>query len=701
MTGLFFLDWGVVSVSLFNMITLFWLALTVILNSDRRRMGIWLAGAGMAMGSLFFAIHTTIIFKGFTYSESTINSLWSSGWTLLILLPIAWYVLILWYLGFWEDYTHYLQKRQKYPFYFTILLFFIVARYVLFTKTLPTFLEFANLDMTKSVLIKDIPLLIIIYPLYILMCIGLSIDALRFPGPHSRMMGDVARRRARPWLMASSLMLLLVSIMVTSFMLWVVFKSGEYEKYDSYILLYNFIGTADLIIESCISIAVLMLGQAITSYEIFTGNTLPRRGLFRNWLNVIFIAGGYSIVVGAGLNSRLSPFYYLIFTALIMTFFYALFNWRFYIERERYMSNLRPFITNQNIYENLLSEKIDLPDIDINTAFHGLCKNILETENAVLIPMGTFAPLIGGNIYYPDFSEEIKHLNEIVEKITSHEIISIPLSPENYNNFVMAVPLWSERGLTGILLIGKKVDSGLYSHEEIEIARSVSERLIDTKAGAEMAKWLMDFQRKRISETQLLDRKAKRILHDDVLPLLHTSLISLSADEKAKDAVNSITEAHHKISDLLHEMPSGNISDVNKLGMVDAIKNLLKHEVKGCFDGVEWIIEPEAEKRISEISPVFSEVIFYAVREAIRNSAKYGRTNNTEHYFQLTISLLNDEKVKIIIEDNGCGINDNRKSNGGSGQGLALHSTMMAVIGGTIILESEPEKYTKVTLVLP
>ncbi len=37
----------------------------------------------------------------------------------------------------------------------------------------------------------------------------------------------------------------------------------------------------------------------------------------------------------------------------------------------------------------------------------------------------------------------------------------------------------------------------------------------------------------------------------------------------------------------------------------------------------------------------------------------------------------------------------------GSGQGLALHSTMMAVIGGTLSIDSMPEEYTRVSLVLP
>jgi signal transduction histidine kinase len=55
----------------------------------------------------------------------------------------------------------------------------------------------------------------------------------------------------------------------------------------------------------------------------------------------------------------------------------------------------------------------------------------------------------------------------------------------------------------------------------------------------------------------------------------------------------------------------------------------------------------------------------------------------------------------VFIEDNGAGINKRGRANGGSGQGLALHSTMMAIIGGNLEVASAPGAYTRVTLWLP
>ncbi len=51
-----------------------------------------------------------------------------------------------------------------------------------------------------------------------------------------------------------------------------------------------------------------------------------------------------------------------------------------------------------------------------------------------------------------------------------------------YRRATWAIPLWSERGLSGMLLLGPKAGDGFYMREEIEIARAAGERLIDTAA---------------------------------------------------------------------------------------------------------------------------------------------------------------------------------------------------------------------------
>ena len=56
--------------------------------------------------------------------------------------------------------------------------------------------------------------------------------------------------------------------------------------------------------------------------------------------------------------------------------------------------------------------------------------------------------------------------------------------------------------------------------------------------------------------------------------------------------------------------------------------------------------------------------------------------------------------LRLTIQDDGVGLGSHPASPG-SGQGLALHSTLMAVIGGSLALESAPGEYTRVVLSLP
>ena len=46
------------ALSLFNLILLLWLGLTVLLNADRRRIGIWFAGGALLVGAGFFVSHS-------------------------------------------------------------------------------------------------------------------------------------------------------------------------------------------------------------------------------------------------------------------------------------------------------------------------------------------------------------------------------------------------------------------------------------------------------------------------------------------------------------------------------------------------------------------------------------------------------------------------------------------------------------------
>jgi len=95
----------------------------------------------------------------------------------------------------------------------------------------------------------------------------------------------------------------------------------------------------------------------------------------------------------------------------------------------------------------------------------------------------------------------------------------------------------------------------------------------------------------------------------------------------------------------------------------------------------------------------------------MRNAARHGRRNGAPAALNLIVrARWNDQPgaargLSLILEDNGMGLNDQAPSaegeRAGAGQGLALHSTLLAVVGGSLTVDSEPGLFTRVTLRLP
>jgi signal transduction histidine kinase len=255
------------------------------------------------------------------------------------------------------------------------------------------------------------------------------------------------------------------------------------------------------------------------------------------------------------------------------------------------------------------------------------------------------------------------------------------------------------------LLLGEKRDGGFYSLEEIEIARASGERLADIQASAELSRRLVILQRQRLTEGKVLDRQARRVLHDDVLPRLHAILLDLSGEragiKSENRTVTALAELHRMLSNLLRELPADTAPEVSRLGVLGALRQVVDGELKGAFDQVDWLFPPEVEQSARDLPALKAEVLFYAAREAIRNSARHARNDESAEPLHLRVKATWENGLEVSIEDNGIGLGGVTTKAHGNGQGLTLHSTLMAVIGGSLTVESYPGEYTRVLLSLP
>lgn len=752
MTGKFWLDWAMLSVSLFNALLLLWLGLTVFLNAERRVWGIWLSSGGILLGAIFFTSHSAILGQGVNMITPGLNFWWRLGWIPVAALPFMWYIAILWYAGYW-DHSHgqtagrgELYRRQSGWFALAVLSGLVLIGLLGFANPLPTLDDLANARLADAPAIAGIPALIVAYPLYTLLCMGLSIDALHQPETSKRLMGKLARARARRWLLATSVVLLGVSLLVGWVMVWIVNNAWRGIFQTRLIVT---VGWFDLVIAGLIAVSVLLLGQAVVSYEVFTGKTLPRRGLAQYWRRAVILSAGFSLLASGSLTMGLRPIYTLLLSAVVMLTFFALLGWRAFAERERLIENLRPFAAGQKSFESLLKDDTSaghVLDDGIYAPFRALCVNVLETERAGLFPYGPLALLAGEALFYPPESAfSPPDLNEIAASLDETSEVGLALNPAEAGGTIFAVPLWRSRGLSGVILLGQKPGGGPYTQEEIEIAQATGEGLIDARASAEIARRLISLQRQRLVVSQVVDQRVRRKVHDEILPQVHTTILELvgggMAQSKNGKVLELLEETYNQLSNLLQSMPSPTAPEVEQFGVVGALRRTVDDEMGGAFDEVGWRIETQAEAVTRALPPLIAEVIYSAVREGLRNAARYGRGGNSQSRLCLQIVMeIDDERLlRVTLEDNGVGFEDqytrdtimqqniheagrgektdaqqeeggrisedtnaiSRSAQGGSGQGLALYSTLVAVIGGTLTINSRPGQYTRLTLELP
>lgn len=696
------LTWALVAVSLFNTILMLWLAFSLWLNAQRRSAGVVVAVLGFCLGSGLFISHSAVLLSG-ELQLTRSNTLWLAvAMVPALLLPYVWYVVLLWYGGFWASGARALRRRHR-P-WVSIDSLIVLLGFVCLTLLGAPFLPFPP-GIIQAIgpareLIKTpflgIPLVALGYPLYVLLCVVLSLDALWRPSLEDRAPGNRAHNKARPWLVGATALLLAVAGMVAATVVWTITNTREQGYYILTPDRLEVIGRFDLLTIILVAAVILLLGQAMTGYELFTGRILPRRGLARQWRRAIWLAASYGVLMGGALVWGLEPVYAILLTALLMTAFFSLLGWRAYGDWEQAMRQLRPLVAGQRWYDALVvpSPATTLPP----DQFRALCENVLDTDVAYLVPAGPTAAFVQPQAYPAKAGALAPGLGALVETALTDASLVVPIDPGPYAGATWAVPLWRERGLIGVLLIGPRRDGGLYTQEEIEIARATGERLVDGAASLELSQRLMGLQRERMAATQVLDQQTRRVLHDEVLPLIHTAMLSLAAGEPVEAVQQHLSVAHRQVSALLRQLPATVAPEIARLGIVAAIRRAVDVEFGPAFGSVTWQVEEDAAERAVALTPMAGETLFHAAREVVRNAAKHARPAAGPSGLCLAIAVrIVEGQIEIVVEDNGSGFSPDSAS----GQGLALHSTLMAIVGGTLSLESVPGQVTRARLSLP
>ncbi len=736
--------WAELAISLFNTVLLLWLGLTVLLNSPGRTWGNTLAGCGLLLGGAFFLAHSAAL----DYSLEALldgSPIWWMFVALpLLALPFGWLILMLWSCGFWDDKNSRLWRRARLPLASCVILFLLLVALCVYGAPHANRLPFGELSSQNSATYQAMRAITLLYPPFLLLCTATALYALSRPAPSGKMMTQEARRRARPYLLASSLVQMLVSIGVALALILFGYLSFSTSLYGLYNSFSGVLDIADLAVSTAISVAVMLLGKAIVSFEIFTGKILPRRGFLRQWRAIVTLAACYSALLSLSLGFELRPIYPILLTTALMSAFLAVFSFRAYADRERAVSAIAPFVASQHLTQGLLSGDAAPLQRALDEPFRALCEEVLGASRAALIARGAHASLCGAPRLYPPSLPFNPQWTQIVTDLRGAQQETRALPLESGMNYL--VPLGEITGTAtgnstengtekigsqetgaplGALLLGPKRDGGLYTLEEIEIARATGQHLLDSQAGASLAARLVELQRHKLAQVQVLDRGARRTLHDDILPLLHGALLALSSQNntqnnpqnaaqnnatETQNAIALLTEAHKAISDLLREAPISD-SPLARRDFFAALQREVEVEMAGAFAGVEWEISASAREFAAVLPPLLADTLYFAAREAIRNAARYSRGGDALRAVSLLVRASCEAVFRLEVRDDGVGIaaelgvsplkSDVNAQASGSGSGLALHTAMLAIAGGSLRVENASEGGTNVVLGLP
>jgi signal transduction histidine kinase len=682
-----------------------WMGLMILLSSDKPTWGVWLAAGGLLVGSLFFVSHTAIIGQEISFFTPGINFWWHVGWGPVVAAPFGWYIVMLWFSGYWENTISNLHIRHKAWLSVTIIYAVLLLILFIFLNPLSSLSPRTNIDYESGPAFTGIPLLFIAYPVFIFMCIALSMDTLIRPGPTGRFMGAQAREKARSWLVGASFILLVVAVLVGFAILWVLQNAQQSivlpELYGN---IAPTLGVMDLILSILIGAVVLLVGQAIVSYGIFTGKPIPRSVFKRQWIYAIIMSAIVAITFAGSLQIKLRMVYSLLLAAILLGAFFAWITWRYLIERDIAIHQVRPILTSPKLLSMIMKQGGNVQaDPDLLTSFQVLARDILEVDQALLVPREGLPSLEIKPLYYPVIIPTPEINTDILTQISKDSRgIGVPLQAVESSGFTWLVPLWSERGLNGMLLLGAKEDGSFISQEEIELGRAACERMLDIATSAELSNRLIKLQQLRFSEQSIIDQRPRRVLHDEVLPTLHSAMLQISGSEENKEStLKLLSNTHKMISNLLKEFPSAYSPQFEHIGLTQAIRKLTIEEFSPYFKKINYQWEEIDETKLNDISQLKKEVIYYAAREAIRNSALHAIPITGEEKVTLTVSITTTADIKIVVQDNGCGVRKEKDPSSGSGQGLAIHSTLMELIGGRLSVESEPGSFTRVSLNCP
>lgn len=210
----------------------------------------------------------------------------------------------------------------------------------------------------------------------------------------------------------------------------------------------------------------------------------------------------------------------------------------------------------------------------------------------------------------------------------------------------------------------------------------------------------------KILETQELERqRIARDLHDSTIQNLTNLMYKTELCIKLLDMdtirvrlelatlINQIRCTINDMRDIIYDLRPMSIQD---LGLVPAIERFAKK----CMEQNHIQVTVSSTEKIPCILSIINLTLYRIIQEACNNIVKYANAS----ICSITLNR-NDKEIKLVIEDNGVGMQleeiENKEASDSSGFGLSIMRERALLLSGSFEIESTKGKGTKITVIIP
>jgi signal transduction histidine kinase len=551
---------------------------------------------------------------------------------------------------------------------------------------------------------------------------------------------------ARPGLLLAALLMVGLTVSLGALGVWAVFYWLALHQEEASIVLpagkLSAIPTEllalDIYATGLVALVMLLIGYSIVRHGVLIERPLARRGFFEQWRGVVIVATIVATFISLLVQVTASSLGPLLLITSLATGIYALFTWSSYTAHDRYIALLAPFLRSTNV-RHWLNTDLQKTEKSMEVLFSHLCEDVLEVRCALLVllsgpvrrcfayqwpiqdqPLEIIEQEKVRSAHLPAVSKrQVKGTQPLETSVPARSgaAYRIRVTLQGITTIAWVLPLYDELGLVAKLYLGPRQDGGVFTDEDMDLAQVCGQRILDTLRDHEAMLAVSALLRRRIVDVKLLGAQQRRVLHDEILPLLHLALLRMEqtrtltlrqnvecehVSQSLDDAVASITTAHRQLAAMMRAMSTGAPHRLERDGVMNAIRSMLAQDFQSAFDEVEWLVSEETIRRVDEaLPPAVAEMVFVAVQEALRNAARHARGSDIHRCLCLTFTASCQPHLEVMVKDDGVGIASSSSSTSGTGGGLVTHSALLAIVGGNLTVTSNPGQGVTVKIFVP